>query len=299
MSPSTTRSTTPDATPRTGRGEFHPGDPIPHRCPLRRPPPRHRRRPPPQPDRPTGPRGFALLRQAGSQLLSQRCFDRGSGPSAPWYRPAVSEAARGPRVHPSGVRPGDPRQPHRTPDSSDLSLSLTGPDLRWYPPPSAGARPPTSADARLPPSAGAHPPRALMSVLPVRRRTPTEKIQKEKNVTLRSFPRYTNRSSLYRVAQVFPCVHLVPKPQPPALSSHPRTALRRLKSRPVAPPRPPARPLHQAHPGPLRTSSGPSRVLPQTASGHWHGGWRTISGIPHRLGSSSWSSVWSRRVRPR
>src|SRR5512135_464532 len=138
-----------------------------------------------------------------------------------------------------------------------------------------------------------------MSVLPVRRRTPKEKIQKEKNVTLRSFPRYANRSSLYHAAQVFLCVHLIPEPQPPAPSSRPRTALRRLKSRPVAPPRPPARPLHQAHPGPLRTSSGPSRVLPQTASGHWRGGWRTISGIPHRLGSSSWSSVWSRLDRPR
>ena len=84
------------------------------------PPPRHRRRPSPQPHRPAGPRGLTLLRQAGSQLLPQRCFDRGSGSSAPGYRPAVSEAARGPRVHPSGVRPGDPRQPHRTPDSSDL-----------------------------------------------------------------------------------------------------------------------------------------------------------------------------------
>ena len=113
-----------------------------------------------------------------------------------------------------------------------------------------------------------------MSVLPVRRRTPKENFQKKKNVTLRSFPRYANRSSLYRVAQVFLCVHLIPEPQPPAPSSRPRTALRRLKSRPVAPPRPPARPLHQAHPGPLRTSSGPSRVLPQTASVHWRGGWR-------------------------
>ena len=243
MNSPTFRYPMPAADPRTGRGECATGDTRPCLC---RPPPRHRRRPPPHPDRPAGPRGLTLLRQAGSQLLPQRCFDRGSGSSAPG---TVRRCLK--RLEDLGyIRREFVQATPANPTGRLIHLTCTEPD---WPRPSIGI-PPPSAGARLPPvpciptpNAGTPTPCADERT-PRARRTPKENFQKKKNVTLRSFPRYANRSSLYRVAQVFLCVHLVPKPQPPAPSSRPRTALRRLKSRPVAHPGP--QPGHSTRPTP-------------------------------------------------
>ena len=301
MNCSTTRCTTPAAAPRTGRGESA----------LPRPDPGTKTQPPfaaiPH-DIAADPR----LSPTDLRVLAALLYYARQDPSC--YPSDASIAARVHR-HPGTVRRclkrledlGYIRREFvqatpANPTGRLIHLTCTEPDWprpEMVPTPERRCTPTPERRCTPTPEHRAHPPRALMLGHPVRRRTPKENFQKKKNVTLRSFPRYANTSSLYRIAQVFLCVHLVPKPQLPAPSSRPRTALRRLKSRPVAPPRPPARPLHQAHPGPLRTSSGPSRVPPRTASGHWRGDWRTISGIPHRLGSSSWFSVWLRRARLR